>query len=167
MTVVNSQALGLMPKLVLGLGAVLIVAGVLWHGITAEAVDRLWRDLVERPSGPMSFRFVLQPTMAAIAAIHDGTKDARTGRSPYLWAIARNPGERIGRMREGLVSTARIILLGLAMDVIYQLIVLRTFYPVEALITALALAFVPYLLLRGPVARIVRWRRRAAPSAIR
>jgi hypothetical protein len=37
--------------------------------------------------------------------------------------------------------------------------VLKTFYPGEAAIVAIMLAFVPYLLLRGPVARIVRWRR--------
>jgi hypothetical protein len=38
------------------------------------------------------------------------------------------------------------------------LIVLKTFYPGEAVIVAAALAFVPYVLLRGPIARIARWR---------
>ena len=42
------------------------------------------------------------------------------------------------------------------MDVIYQFMVLKTFYPAEALIIALMLAFVPYLLIRGPVTRIAR-----------
>ena len=77
----------------------------------------------------MRFRFILQPLMAAIAAIHDGREDARAGRSPYFWTVLRNPRERVGRLREGLNATARIILLGLVMDVIYQLIVLKTFYP--------------------------------------
>jgi hypothetical protein len=53
--------------------------------------------------------------MATIAALYDGVKDA-TGRSPYLWAILTNPVERGGRLREGLISTARVILLGLCMD---------------------------------------------------
>ena len=35
----------------------------------------------------MTFRFILQPIMATIAALYDGIKDARTGRSPYLWTI--------------------------------------------------------------------------------
>jgi hypothetical protein len=49
----------------------------------------------------------------------------------------------------------------MCMDTVYQLIVLKAFYPAEAVIVALALAFVPYLLLRGPVARIARlWRRK-------
>jgi hypothetical protein len=66
-----------------------------------------------------------------------------------------------------LTATARIILLGLAMDVIYQYLVFKTFYPAEALVVALLLAFVPYLLIRGPAMRIVRWRRGAAPGNIR
>jgi hypothetical protein len=61
-------------------------------------------------------------------------------------------------LREGLNATARIILLGLVMDVIYQLIVLKTFYPNEALVIALLLAFVPYLIIRGLVFRVARWR---------
>ena len=43
------------------------------------------------------------------------------------------------------------------MDLIYQLIEFNTFHPAEAAIIALLLAFVPYLLLRGPFARIARW----------
>jgi hypothetical protein len=153
-----SQELGVLAKLVILLAIVLIVAGVLWHGVTVEAFQRFWHDLVERPDGPMRFRFVLQPLMAAVVAIHDGRKDARIGRSPYFMTVLRNPQERVGRLREGLNATARIILLGLAMDVIYQLLVLKTFYPNEALVVALLLAFVPYLIIRGLVLRVARSR---------
>jgi hypothetical protein len=49
------------------------------------------------------------------------------------------------------------------MDAIYQFIVLRWFYPGEALVTALVLAVLPYLFIRGPVTRIARrLRRRSA-----
>ena len=40
----------------------------------------------------MSFRFILQPLMAAIAAFHDGAKDARLGREPYLTRLRLGPG---------------------------------------------------------------------------
>jgi len=49
-------------------------------------------------------------------------------------------------------------------DLIYQSIEFKSFHPAEAVIVALLLAFVPYLLLRGPCAHIVRWWR-GAPSA--
>ena len=69
---------------------------------------------------------------------------------------SHQPGEARGRLNEALIATARIILLGLAMDTIYQFIEFETFHPAEAVIIALLLAFVPYLLLRGLIARIAR-----------
>ena len=126
-------------------------AGVLWYGITVEVVLRILRDLFNRPFEPMWFRFILQPIMALIVAVRDGVKDARTGRSSYFWTVFAKPHERAERLREGLNATARIILLGLATDVIYQLTVLKTFYPAETLIVAILFAFVPYLLIRGDI----------------
>jgi hypothetical protein len=164
----NPQELGFMSKLVIVLAILLIAAGALWHGVTLDAWHRFVHDLLERPDGPMRFRFILQPAMAVIAAFRDGVQDARFGRSPQLWAIAFESQERAARLREGLNATARIILLGLVMDVIYQIIVLKTFYPVEALIIALLLAFIPYLLIRGPVTRVARrWRGGVSGSDVR
>ncbi|KHJ55208.1 hypothetical protein LA66_00530 [Aureimonas altamirensis] len=131
--------------------------GAVWYGFSTDVLVRVWTNIADRPGGPMTFRFILQPCVAGGMAIIDGIKDARLGRSPYLWTIVTNQQERAGRLREGLIATARIILLGLGMDTIYQATVLRTFYPGEMAIIVLLLAFVPYLLLRGPFARIARW----------
>ena len=152
----KTQELGSLAKFVIGLAVVLLVAGVVWHGVTIATFQRLWHDLIERPTQPMKFRFILQPSMAAIAAIRDGLQDARTGRSPFLVTVLRNPQKRIERLDEGLNATARIILLGLVMDTVYQIIVLKRFYPNEALIIALLLAFVPYVIIRELVVRIRR-----------
>jgi hypothetical protein len=46
----------------------------------------------------------------------------------------------------------------MVMDVICQALVLKTFYPNEALAIALLLAFLPYLIIRGLVLRIARAR---------
>ena len=154
--------LGVMPRLVLTLIVVLILGGIFVYGIDMQVLERLWRQLLDRPSGPLKFRFILQPAMAILAAVHDGRKDARTGRLPYMTAVMTHPLERTERLREGLTATARIILLGLVMDLIYQVLNLGRFYPDEAVIIAVLLAFVPYMLVRGPVARIAR--RWGAPS---
>src|SRR5215469_16338218 len=114
------QELGLLAKTVIVVAAVLFVMGVLWHGVTPKVLEQFWHDLVERPDGPMRFRFLLQPLITTIVAIRDGLKDAQSGRSPYFATVLGNPQERIGRLREGLNATARIIALGLVMDVIYQ-----------------------------------------------
>jgi len=54
----------------------------------------MWVNLVSRPSGQFGLRFLIQPAMATILAIRDGLKDARTGRTPYLWTIVARPEKR-------------------------------------------------------------------------
>lgn len=142
--------------LVVGLAVLLMVLGLAWYGFSLNVHHRIWRDIAERPGGPMSFRFLLQPAMAAIAAFHDGIKDARTGRSPYFWTVLHDRAERGGRLREGLLATARIALVGIGMDAVYQGRVLDAFYPGETVIVAFLFAVLPYFLLRGPIARVVR-----------
>jgi len=156
-TEIPSRTKVMIARFVVLLAVTLIIVGLAWHGISAESRQRLWQNIVDRPGGPMKFRFILQPVMALIAALHDGIKDARTGRSPYFWTILTNKTDRAGRLGEGLISTGRVLLLGLVMDTVYQIIEFDTFYPVETVIVAFLLAFVPYLLLRGPIARIARW----------
>ena len=151
----DAQRLGLLARLVLAALILLVITGIVMHGITVEIILRIWHDIIDRPSGPMAFRFILQPLMAAIAAVLHGRKDARSGRSPYFWTLMSKPQERIGRLREGLNATARVILLGIVMDAIYQIIVLKRFYPAESVIVALLLGFVPYLVLRGIVTRVL------------
>ena len=68
----------------------------------------------------------------------------------------QNDKPRGERLREGVISTAKIIILGVVMDSVYQYVVLKTFYPGETLVVALLLAFVPYLLLRGLFERVAR-----------
>jgi hypothetical protein len=121
-----------------------------------DLLQRLWTDLVARPSGPMAFRFILQPLMGAIFAIRDGMKDAREGRSPYFWTVLSDPVQRGPRLREGFAAMSRVIGLGVIMEAIYQFMVLGAFRPLEMLIIVLLLCFVPYLLVRGPAARIAR-----------
>jgi hypothetical protein len=154
----------LLARVVVVLIIAFLVAGAFTYGFSADVRERFWHDLLERPEQLMRFRFVLQPIMAAIAALHDGIEDARLGRSPYIWTLLSSPSERAGRMAEGVISTARVLLLGLCMDTVYQLIVLKTFYPAEAVAVAITLGFIPYLLLRGPIHRIARWRRGGASA---
>ncbi len=155
----------LLARIAVALIVGLAVAGVFWYGLSTEVLDRIWRNIVARPGGPMTFRFVLQPAMAAVASLRDGVADARLGRAPYLAAIVRGVEGRGSRLWEGIVSTARILILGVVMDVVYQLVFLQEFYPAESAIIAVLLAFVPYALLRGPMSRMARhWVARASSS---
>jgi hypothetical protein len=121
-----------------------------------EILTRFWDQLIAQPSGPLAFRLILQPIMASILAFRDGLKDAREGRSLYTWTLLTDTAHRASYLREGLKRVTRVIIFALIMDAIYQFIVLRWFYPGEALVTAFLVAVLPYLLIRGPAARIAR-----------
>lgn len=112
----------------------------------------------------MSFRLLLQPAMALIFAIRDGLKDARAGRPAYFYSLFTDPATRRSRLREAFKAVFRVFAFAIIMDLIYQIIVLRWFYPFEALVVAFVLAFLPYILLRGPVNRIARFLKRSAET---
>ena len=117
---------------------------------------RIAGDLAARVSGPMKFRLVLQPVMASFLAIHAGLADAKLGKPPYFWALASDPAKRADMIEDGWKSVGKVFVLALVLDAVYQIIVLRFVYPGEAIIVAVVLAIVPYLILRGLVTRLAR-----------
>jgi hypothetical protein len=123
-----------------------------------DILIRFWNNLIERPAGPMSFRLFIQPLMASIFAIRAGLKDAREGHPAYLWAIFRNPAARRNLLQQGWKDVGKIFVIAILMDLIYQIIAFRWFYPLESLVLATILALVPYVLIRGPLSRIMRRR---------
>lgn len=145
--------------LVLIIALLLLVWGAIKYGISIDVQQRFWSDIFARVGGPMTFRFFLQPTMAGIAAVHDGLKDAREGHKSFFWTAWRDPSVQTGRLREGLISVARVMLLGICMDVIYQFKELDQFYPAEAVVIAILLAVIPYFVFRWIVEWIARRRR--------
>ncbi|MFY0571665.1 hypothetical protein ACN28E_48655 [Archangium lansingense] len=122
----------------------------------ADMLNQMWREIVERPDGPMAFRFYLQPVMAMLLAMRDGIKDAHEGRPAYLWALFTDKPHRRELLQSGWSSVARVFILAVAMDLIYQVLVLKELRPLEGLLVAVFLAIVPYVLLRGPVNRVAR-----------
>ena len=152
-----SRSARVLTWIAVGLSLVLLVWGIAQYGLSLQVQQRFWSDIFARATGPMTFRFYLQPTMALIAAVHDGLRDTRFGHHSFFWSAAVDPTKQAGRLREGLRSTARIVLLGLSMDVIYQIKVLDRFYPVEALMMAILLAVVPYFIFRWIVVGVSRW----------
>src|SRR3982751_6559504 len=125
-----------------------------------DFLTRVLMNIADRVGGPMTFRLILQPMMAALLALRAGLKDSREGRPPYFWAVLTNRMHRPDLLREGWKAVGRVFILAVIMDIIYQWIVQRWLYPGEVIIVAIILAVVPYLLIRGPVNRIARRRQR-------
>ena len=130
-----------------------------------DTLVRIWEHLVGRLTGPLTLRLLLQPTMSTLFAVRDGLRDARGGRSPFLRTILRSSDDRRRLIREGLIVIGKLAVMAVVLDFVYQLIVFRRIYPVEAIDVALLLAIAPYFVLRGPVNRIASlWVRRERAS---
>ena|SRR5208282_712376 len=119
-----------------------------------DVLTRFCENLLSRFTGPMKFRLVLQPAMSIFFAVRGGLKDAREGKPPYFWALFTDPAQRDEMLRNGWKAVGKVFILAIVLDCIYQLIVLHWIYPGEALVVAVVLAFIPYLLVRGPVNRV-------------
>lgn len=122
-----------------------------------HTLTRYAEQMVTRfTTGPMKFRIYLQPAMALFFAIRGGLQDAKAGKPPYFWGCCFDKGEREAMIKDGWHHIARVFILAIVIDVIYQIIELKFVYVGEAISVAIILAIIPYLLVRGPVNRLAR-----------
>ena len=121
-----------------------------------EMLNRSIEQLFGRASGPLQFRLVVMPTVVTLLAIRAGFRDAREGQPAFLWGIISDPNRRRQRMLAAWKDIARIFIVAIVLDTAYQVMVLRAFHVVQALIVAVACAIVPYVLFRGPTTRLAR-----------
>ena len=121
-----------------------------------EVFARAWDNLLGRLGGPLSFRFLIQPTVAALVGIVAGVRDAQAGRPAYFYAIFTDAVHRSARLRECWRAVWKVFVVAAMLDIVYEIIVFKTIYPGETLIVAFSLAVVPYVVVRGPANRIAR-----------
>lgn len=118
----------------------------------SSAIDQLLR----RASGPMHIRLIIQPIMAILLAIRAGLKDARENKTPFLWEFAKNKEQRKVLTNTMFKDLSKLMILAFLLDFVYQIIDLKSFSLLQALIVMFVLALLPYMLLRGLVTRLHR-----------
>jgi hypothetical protein len=121
--------------------------------------SNFWSDFLARFDGPLHFRFFVQPLMAVLFAVRDGKRDAREGRGAYLWSIVTDPAQRRYLLESGWKGISKVFVLAFALDVVYQFLEWRGLKALQALMTAVLLAVIPYAILRGPIDRLMRIKR--------
>lgn len=121
-----------------------------------DIFQRAWENLLGRVSGPMKFRLVMQPLVAIFFAVRSGIRDARQGRSAFLWSVITDKSQRRDLLRHAWSDVGKVFIFACVLDAIYQLIEHRGVYFLEMLIVAAVLAVLPYVLVRGPVSRLVK-----------
>ena len=117
-----------------------------------EIIARVWNDFVARTSGPMWFRLVLQPAVAAIYGTRAGLRNARRDTSESQPAHSLDPAYRRAMFRQALHDVGKVVIAGAGLDIIFQLITFRAFYPAEALLVGFLLVALPYQIVRTVVA---------------
>lgn len=115
---------------------------------------RTLQDLLGRLDGPLHFRFIFQPLMAALLAARDGRQDASAGRKPFR--LITDSSQRRQVLLSSWKSVGKVFVIALILDFVYQLKLFHWFYPSQALLVALFLAIIPYLVLRGLVNLLTR-----------
>lgn len=130
-------------------------------GFLKSSVDML----VGRTTGPLTLRLILQPAMASFLAIRAGLKDAREGRTPYLWTLAGAPSKQRHLIRDGWRQIRMVFTVAFVLDVVYEIMVFRWVYIGQALIVAVCLAMIPYLCVRGMTTRFASKFQRQPPVA--
>ena len=119
-----------------------------------DVVTRFIPEMLGRIDGPMKFRLPLQPCMAIFFAVRDGRKDVRAGRPPYTWAVFSEPAQRRMLLQDGWKSIAKVFVIAIVLDLVYQYVAIKGFRPVQSLTTACLPAMIPYMLLRSAVNRL-------------
>ena len=119
-----------------------------------DFLGHVWRQLLERAAGPFHLRFVLQPLVAAWAAIRAGRRDAMAHQPPYLAHLFTDASERRRLLLSGWKDVGMVAIVAVVIDTIYQLVLFHSFHLRQALFVAFLLAIVPYCLIRGPANRI-------------
>ena len=113
-------------------------------------------QLLGRASGPLHLRLIIMPIVVTTIAIRAGLKDAREREPAFLWGIITARAGWKKRLILAWKDIARIFLIAIVIDVVYQAVVFWAFYPVQTLIVTVICAIVPYILVRGPTTLLTR-----------
>ncbi len=121
--------------------------------------DEFVNDLAARVTGPMSFRFILQPAIAVFLGIRDGLLDARAGTPPFVADLIFRPQDRARRLKTALHRLLTPILIAVLLDAIAQYLIFHRVRPVAALLVGTFVMGIPYAVARGLANRVASaWR---------
>jgi hypothetical protein len=120
------------------------------------AVTTAVDQLLGRASGPMHARLIMQPVIASFLAFRAGIRDAREDNPAFFWSVLTNKEERRILLQSGWKDISKVFVIAVILDTVYQIVALREFSLLQTLIVAIAVAVVPYTIVRGPTNRIAR-----------
>ena len=113
-------------------------------------------QIAERITGPMSFRFIVQPLIAIfLFGLKDGRADAKEGASPFIMDLLVHPKTRKRNLKAAFRRLLVPIIIGAILDGIAQYLIYGHIRPGVAVLVGTLIMGVPYALARGITNRIV------------
>ena len=148
--------------------AALVILMILWAlpGAVQETLQtgrvylfsrQFLEDLPRRFSGPGRFRFILQPLLAILFGVRSGLADAKSGQSPYIFALLFHAHKRKELLRSGMTAIGHLLAIGILLDAVVQLLIYKQIHPGAAVVIGPLLVCFPYASARGLTARLARW----------
>lgn len=121
----------------------------------------LWENLVARTTGPLHLRFYIAPAICILYAVQAAIRDAKKHVPPYLLRLLVTSKQRRAIVMEAWKDIGNVCMIAVIIDIIYQFVMMfafkkiAKFYPLESLIVAFGLTLLPYILIRGPLNRLI------------
>lgn len=148
--------------------AALVILMILWAlpGAVQETLQtgrvyvfsrQFFEDLPRRFSGPGRLRFILQPLVAILLGVRSGLADAKSGQSPFIFALLFHAHKRKELLRSGMMAIGHVLAFGILLDAVAQLLIYKQIHPGAALVIGPVLVWGPYALARSLTARLARW----------
>jgi hypothetical protein len=119
-----------------------------------QFVDSLIDRTLARFSGPMNFRFILQPLMAIALGVRDGRLDAKAGTRPFVVDVLLGSNGRGQLVMAALKRLAMPVALGTVLDAVAQYQMFVHVRLIGALLVGLGVIGIPYALARGITNRL-------------
>lgn len=120
-----------------------------------------WENLVARTTGPLHLRFYMAPAISILYAAQAAVRDAKKHMPPYLFRLLVTSEQRKAIALEGWKDIGKVFMIAVMIDIIYQFVMIFSpekmgkFHLLESIIVALALTILPYILIRGPLNRLI------------
>jgi hypothetical protein len=122
-----------------------------------EMLTTRGEHLFDRFNGPLNFRLIVMPLVVTVFAIRGHFRDAREGKPLFRWPFRKTRAESIYVLKSGFKDFGKVFIMACLLDTIYQIMVLKAFFPGELIVVAMVSAVVPYFLVRGPLLRVACW----------
>lgn len=112
--------------------------------------------IIERFTGPLHLRTILQPLIAIFLGITNGRADFKSNHPPFFLDMVSDKINRNQKMKMAYRSILTPLFIGVIVDAIFQYLVFSKIHFFGAILAGIILIALPYTISRGFTNRLLR-----------